>query len=338
MALEKWSTTAGNNVNANTGINWDEGMAPSAVNDSARSQMADVRDWYENAEWPIYGRNGSANAYSISFVSTTVFKFAGTDRRTLIPIGRRVKAGVGAGTIYGTCTDVTLSASDTQATMVWDSGQLDSSLSYVALGVMSPTNNSHPRNMNMSFSDIAIAGSITSPIRGNPDASLSDVVFTGTLTGTGVITLGTEVASTSGTTITFSGIPTWAKRITMILVGVSTNGTNNYLVQLGDAGGPENSGYLGGVVTSSSDTAFTAAFGILSGNASNALYGQIVFTLEDATDFTWSAVGMFWNTTSSGGQFTCGTKATSAALDRVSITTVGGTDTFDAGVINISYE
>lgn len=142
--LEKWSTTPGNNVNSNTGINWDEGQTPSSVNDSARDTLAALRDWYDAAEWPILGRNGSANAYSISFVSATVFKFAGTDRRTLVPVGRRVKAGVGAGAIYGTCTDVTLSASDTQATVSWDSGSLDSSLSYIALGSLSPLNSSHP--------------------------------------------------------------------------------------------------------------------------------------------------------------------------------------------------
>lgn len=137
MGIEQWSTTPASNVNANTGINWDEGQAPSTVNNSARDTLAAVREWYEDAEWVKLGENGSATAYSISYVSATVFKFAGTDRRSLVPIGRRVKAGVGAGVIYGSVTANSLSASDTQVTLLWDSGNLDASLSYVSLGILS---------------------------------------------------------------------------------------------------------------------------------------------------------------------------------------------------------
>lgn len=133
--------------------------------------MADIRSWYVDAEWLKLGVNSSANGFSISYVSATVFKFPNTDRRTLVPVNRRVKAGVGAGTIYGTCTDSSLSASDTQITVSWDSGTLDSSLSFISLGILSPTNNSIPKNLDESFSDITVTG----------DATLSDVVVSGLL-------------------------------------------------------------------------------------------------------------------------------------------------------------
>src|SRR3990167_5328677 len=126
-------------------------MAPSNLNNCAREGMASVKEWQIDAEWLKLGANGSANAYSISFVSTTVFKFTSTDRSALVPIGRRVKAGVGAGIIYGTITANSLSASDTQVTVAWDSGVLDSSLSYVSLGIISPSNTSLPANTDTSF-------------------------------------------------------------------------------------------------------------------------------------------------------------------------------------------
>lgn len=330
MALEKWSTTAGSNVNANTGINWDEGMAPSAVNDSARSTMADLRDWYDNAEWPIYGRNGSANSYSISFVSTTVFKFAGTDRRTLVPINRRVKAGVGAGVIYGTCTDVTLSASDTQATVAWDSGQLDSSLSYIALGVLNSSNNSFPRNLNMSFSDLSVAGAI----RGSPDASLSDVVFTGNLSGTGVLTLASTV-SASGTSVSIlSGLPTTVKRVTINFQAVSTNGTNGYLIQIGPSGGVETTGYT----CVSNATASTAGFLVSSGSASNTVYGSLILTLMDSATNTWTCTGVLHTQLGPASFTISGVKPLAGVLNKVSATTVGGTDSYDLGVFSGIYE
>lgn len=148
----------------------------------------------------------------------------------------------------------------------------------------------------------------------------------------------TEQASTSGTTITFTGIPAWATEITFHFVGVSTSGTNTYLVQLGDSGGLENSGYNCTSSTSGGDTAFTTGFGIPSGSASNVWYGHLTFKLEDASDFTWSCSGNVMTSLGPAGSFISGTKATSAAVDRIGITTTGGADTFDLGAVNVTYK
>lgn len=60
--------------------------------------------------------------------------------------------------------------------------------------------------------------------------------------------------------------------------------------------------------------------------------------LVDAATNMWVASGNF-NDAGGSAVFSCGgKKATSATLDRVRITTVNGTDTFDAGTINIAYE
>lgn len=152
------------------------------------------------------------------------------------------------------------------------------------------------------------------------------------------LTLMTAQASTSGTAIDFTGIPSWARRVTVMLNGVSTSGTNFPLVQLG-AGSITSSGYVS--AAGSSDSAgtatSTAGFVVRSGLAANAITGAI--TITNFSSNTWVATGALY-TTSGGGTstYTSGGVALSGVLDRVRITTVGGTDTFDAGSINILYE
>lgn len=174
----------------------------------------------------------------------------------------------------------------------------------------------------------------------NPPTTASN--FTQTLvetTGTlAPIVSGTAVASTSGTSIDFTGIPSWAKRITVMFNGVSTSGSSNILIQIG-SGSVTTSGYAsqawtttgGGVVT----TGLIATF---SGPATNTNSGVIVLSL--ITSNTWVSLGLltYTNTTSVGVQSAGNSPALSGTLDRVRITTVNGTDTFDAGSINILYE
>jgi hypothetical protein len=154
-------------------------------------------------------------------------------------------------------------------------------------------------------------------------------------------TLGTEQASTSGTSIDFTGIPAGTKRVTVMVIGVSTNGTDNVLIQLGVSGGVEATGY----VADSCDTgggpshaAYTTGFGINGADAGNTLHGAITFTLQDASDNTWVGTGIFAYGNVDRIAITGGSKALAAVLDRVRITTTGGTNTFDAGAINISFE
>ena len=166
-----------------------------------------------------------------------------------------------------------------------------------------------------------------------------------TITGTsvrGVITSGTAVASTSGTSIDFTSIPSWVKRVTVMFSGVSTNGTSINLIQIGDSGGIENTGYSG-VGTSITSTpgvivaAQTAGFGIGGNNsAANTKNGDAVLTM--LTGNTWTINGQFAFGNEARTDFTAGSKTLSGTLDRVRITTVNGTDTFDAGSINILYE
>ena len=160
----------------------------------------------------------------------------------------------------------------------------------------------------------------------------------------GTITSGTANTTLSGTSIDFTSIPSWVKRITVMLSNVSTSGTSNFLIQIGDSGGVEITGYsaalsrIGGAGASNS----TSTAGWLIQNAVTAagtFLATAQITLLDSATNTWSCFGT--SNSAEGGNSGClynGSKATSATLDRVRITTVNGTDTFDAGSINILYE
>lgn len=159
-----------------------------------------------------------------------------------------------------------------------------------------------------------------------------------------VLTLGTAVPDAAQTDIDFTSIPSWVKRITVQFIGISTSGTDDLWVQIGDAGGIEATGYLGGVTrladagpvkASRLTTAFCIATTVV---ATNVVHGTLVLTRENTAAFTWIAVGTLTHSDVDVVQLSSGSKSLSATLDRVRITTTSGTDTFDAGEINILFE
>lgn len=150
------------------------------------------------------------------------------------------------------------------------------------------------------------------------------------------LVLSTSQATTSGTSIDFTSIPSWVKKISIMFNGVSTSGTSPIIVQIGNAG-VDTSGYLGSTQTTSSAINATTGFGIeqsraavsvIGGRADLNLIGSNVWTFSAMTGRSDSAA-MNW-----GG----GNKTLAAALTNLRITTAGGTDTFDAGSVNIIYE
>jgi len=157
--------------------------------------------------------------------------------------------------------------------------------------------------------------------------------------GASVISSASAQVSSSGTSIDFTSIPSWVKRVTVMLSGVSTSGTANLRLQIG-AGSVQTTGYIstfgtinGSTPGSGSDTSGFAMGG--AGSAATTTSGAVILTTLGAD--AWVVSGTFKNGTSSvsyvGGDVTL-----SGALDRVRITTANGTDTFDAGSINILYE
>jgi hypothetical protein len=166
--------------------------------------------------------------------------------------------------------------------------------------------------------------------------TLSSPVTSGTPTGVGVLTSGTAVASTSGTSIDFTSIPSWVKRITVMLAGVSLSGTSVMKIQLGTGSTTyTTSGYVGGATTVSSSINSTTGFELFPTSiAADIRQGAV--TLTNLSGNTWTCAGSIAYAGGcgvAGGYITLG-----AALTAVRITSDNGTDTFDAGSINILYE
>lgn len=200
------------------------------------------------------------------------------------------------------------------------------------------------------------------PLQRIPGAMVSDSTITtndvqdGSLTGTDiqdasiqgtdlaagatVIARDTAKASTSGVAVQFTGIPSWARRITVAFNNVSTNGTTNILVQLGTGGTPTTSGYTGnsvfswasGVVPVSS----TAGIPIFNNAASYNHFGHLVLT--NISGSTWLASGEFVTAGTQGSIISGGVVTLAGLLDYLRVVTANGTDTFDAGSINVFFE
>jgi hypothetical protein len=161
-------------------------------------------------------------------------------------------------------------------------------------------------------------------------------MITGTL---GTLNSGTAVASTSGTSIDFTNIPANVRRITVMFNGVSTSGTSNIQMQIG-SGSVTTSGYASQAGGSSSNSGvITSGFCLTSSNSASWAYSGII-TLNLIGSNIWIENGNLAFTSVSSWCWTSGgnSPTLSGVLDRVRITTVNGTDTFDAGSINILYE
>jgi len=191
--------------------------------------------------------------------------------------------------------------------------------------------------------------------RGNSGATTADILSinaSGVITGStfsgatinsstvngGTIASATAQASTSGTAIDFTGIPSWVKRLTVMFSGISTNSASLPIIQLGTSAGVKVSDYIGKTYDSGSGVvSYSSGFTLASDNADgNILYGTVTITLLASNAFT--TTGLLSRSDANNQYRMAGGVTLSSTLDRIRITTVNGTDTFDAGSINIMYE
>lgn len=175
---------------------------------------------------------------------------------------------------------------------------------------------------------------ITANLTGNVTGNL-----TGSLTAGGSLTLATAQTA-SGTAVDFTGIPSWVKRITVMFNGVSTNATIRQLIQIG-SGSIQTTGYSSGsreTTTTGVSAISNAGFIIESISSVNLLFGHMMLTLISPNTYVSSHCFYFNQTGNAFAIVGGGAVSLSGILDRIRITTTNGTDTFDAGTINISYE
>ena len=139
--IKDYSTTASNNSSVG-GVNIAEGMLPSNINNAFRAITADIREFYNDSQWVIYGDGDGSHTFA--YVSGTAFTVAGADVTAFYHAGRRVKAvGSSTGTIVGTIASSSFST-NTTVNVTWDSGSLQNESLVIYVGILSKTNNSIP--------------------------------------------------------------------------------------------------------------------------------------------------------------------------------------------------
>ena len=142
--IKDYSTTAASNTSVG-GISIAEGMLPSNINNALRAIPADIREWYNDAQWIEYGDGDGS--YTATYVSGTSFTISGTDVTGVYHANRRIKLTASTpGTIYGTISSSSFST-NTTVVVSWDSGSLSNeSINNVYVAALSATNNSLPEN------------------------------------------------------------------------------------------------------------------------------------------------------------------------------------------------
>ena len=191
-----------------------------------------------------------------------------------------------------------------------------------------------PGVVNSAAETIATTLSVTGAITGSSTVAGSTGILYPLVSGT-------AVATTSGTSIDFTGIPSWVKRITVMFNGVSTSGGSDVMIQIG-AGSIINTGYLGngtringsGFAGTANSTGFRLEATLGSVGAS-IRYGSASIFLVTTNTY---GINSNYSVAPAESATGTGTLALSGALDRIRLTTVNGTDTFDAGSVNILYE
>jgi hypothetical protein len=159
------------------------------------------------------------------------------------------------------------------------------------------------------------------------------------------MTLETAVATTSGTEVDYTGIPSTTKRITIMFQEVSTDGNDGIRILIGDAGGLEGSGYdsvIGKMVNSANSEVARDAWewNVTHNNATGTTVknsGIVVLALLNSSTNLWSLSAVMADYPSTEVQAAGGSKALSAVLTQLRIEPTGS-DSFDYGSVNISYE
>jgi len=171
--IKDYSTTAANNTTIGS-INTAEGMLPSNINNAFRGLAAEIREWYNDSQWVIYGDGDGS--FTITYASATSFTVSGVDVTSFYHVGRRVKAiATTPGTIYGTISATTFST-NTTVTVTWDSGSLANEAVVIYVAALSKTNDSIPELV-ITNAKVATAAAIDATKIGGGLVSNSEFAF-----------------------------------------------------------------------------------------------------------------------------------------------------------------
>jgi len=365
--ISEFDTNPDLNTDINS-INIAEGCAPSGINNAIRTLMSDLKEWQSGAQDIYIAPAGTAAAPSWTFNGDTDTGFYRVTANELgvaaggSAVGRFTSAGF-VGNVTGNATNVTgtvaVANGGTGATTL-ASGQFlkgagtsaVTTSATVALGsevagTLPIANGGTGQTTALAAFD-ALKQSASTTYVGAVELATSAEVQTGTDTTRaitpdalrqGALVRATAQATTSGNVFNFTGIPSWVKRITFMFSGVSVTGTDSVLVQLGTSAGVTTTGYVSSAVgtngTGGGTASSTMGFIIRAAGATGTLSGHMLIT--NITSNSWVSSHTLKTDNTGVVNIGGGDIALSGTLDRVRLT-VTGSDTFDAGTVNIIYE
>ena len=334
--VSEWSVTASSNTDIG-GININEGCPPSGINNAIRELMAQVRDFQLGAD---------GDGLTVSTLNATTATIGSVTATNLTATSLTATSA----SISGALTTAT--ANITTATIGTIQGTV-SGLTVTTLRVLGETTGTTATFGAVTATTLNVSGSVTGTTATfgpvvtdviSEKTSAAGVTIDGLLIKDGALPAGsmplargTSQATTSGTSFDFTGIPSWVKRITVMFNQVSLDASEQFLVQLGDAGGIETTGYVSRSSAAGSNNTSTAGFIVRVNGTSNLVSG--IMTIANISGNVWvgsHALDRGANDCSVGG----GSKTLSDVLTQIRITAtndVGGAN-FDAGSVNILYE
>ena len=335
--ISEFSSTAASNTDIDN-INIAEGCSPANVNNAIRSLMSQLKNQQDGTSGDNFTVGGN-----LTVTGTTTLT-------TVLPVASGgTGASTNAGTAYalkGANSDITSITGLTTPLTIAQGGTGTASTTFANLATnvtgTLPVANGGTGAATLTSGSVIVGAGTSTPTFVAPTTT-GNVLFTTdgtTWSSTAKIVRATAVASTSGTSIDFTSIPSGVKRITLMFNGVSTTGSSNINVQLGTGGTPETSGYVGTSAryangnTTSIGAVDATGFSMETGST-DIDYGTWVFT--NITSNTWVCSATVSRNTTNMVVVT-GSKSLSGVLNMLRITTASGTPTFDAGSINIMYE
>jgi hypothetical protein len=324
--ISEYSATPADNTDISN-INIAEGCSPANVNNAIRSLMAQIKDLQA-------GTSGDTIPLTAGGTGSTT---ASTARTALS--AAKLGANSDITSITGLTTPLTTAQGGT--------GTASTTFANLATNVTGtlPVANGGTGLATLTANNVMLGNGTSAPSFVAPSTSGNVLTSNGTTwtsAASNKLTAGTAQATTSGTSIDFTSIPSSVKRITVILNGVSTNGSNRLIIQIG-AGSITSTGYTSAamVANNASSTGldtFTTGFGMDAGVPSSTTVRYGVMTIVNMTGNTWAYTYSGYMDVYGYVGTASGIVTLSGTLDRIRLTSVNSTDTFDAGSINILYE
>ena len=207
--IKDYSSTASNNTTVG-GVSVAEGMLPSNINNTFRGLAGEIREWYNDSQWVIYGDGDGT--HTAAYASSTSFTIASANVTSIYSAGRRIKAVASTpGTIVGTIASSSFST-NTTVNVTWDSGNLSNEAVVIYLAAL--TTDSIPTGIDaarintgvVSNAEFNYLNGVTSAVQTQLDAKQATITGSATTIDTESLTASRALISNGSQKVAVSDV------------------------------------------------------------------------------------------------------------------------------------